>query len=82
VPEWGEEVRRCFCYWKGSSSAGQPKGEPTALGRPVVVASASPEVGDGGSGLGEPSGLGGQLVGEGVDHAVRRRAGRGGGGLG
>jgi hypothetical protein len=32
---------------RGSSSAGQPKGEPTVLGRPVAVASASPEVGDG-----------------------------------
>jgi hypothetical protein len=41
---------------RGSSSTGQPKGEPTALGRPVAVASVSPEVGDGGSG---PSGLGG-----------------------
>jgi hypothetical protein len=37
---------------RGSSLPGQPKGEP-------VVASVSPEVGDGRSGLGGPSGLGG-----------------------
>jgi hypothetical protein len=45
---------------RGSSSVWQSKGEPTALGQPVVVASASPEVGDGGGGgPGGPSGLGG-----------------------
>jgi hypothetical protein len=44
---------------RGSSSAGQPKGEPAALGRLVAVASMSSEVGDGGGGLGGPSGLGG-----------------------
>jgi hypothetical protein len=34
-------------------------GEPAALGRPVAVASVSPGVGDGGSGLGGPTELGG-----------------------
>jgi hypothetical protein len=67
---------------RGSSSAGQPKGEPAALGWPVVAASLCPEVGDGGSGPGGPSRLGGELVGEGVGHTLRRRSGRGGGGLG
>jgi hypothetical protein len=33
---------------RGSSSAGQPKGELAALGQPLAVAFASPEVGDGG----------------------------------
>jgi hypothetical protein len=33
---------------RGSSSAGQPKGEPVALGRLVAAASVSPEVGDAG----------------------------------
>jgi hypothetical protein len=44
---------------RGSSSAVQPKGEPAALGRPVEATSMSPEVGDGGSGPGGPTGLGG-----------------------
>jgi hypothetical protein len=48
---------------RGSCSAGQPKGEPAALGRPVAAAFVSPEVGDGGSGPG--------------GHAVRRRWGGG-----
>jgi hypothetical protein len=43
---------------RGSSSAGQPKGEPTVLGQPVA-ASVSPKVGDGGSGPVGPSRLGG-----------------------
>jgi hypothetical protein len=53
---------------RGSSSTGQLKGEPAALGWPVVVASVSLEVGDGGS---RPGG-----------RVVRRRPGRGGGYLG
>jgi hypothetical protein len=40
---------------RGSCSAGQPKGEPAALGRPVAAAFVSPEVGDGGSGPGGPA---------------------------
>jgi hypothetical protein len=44
---------------RGSSSVVQPKGEPAALGWPVAAASVSPEVGDGGSGPGGPTGLGG-----------------------
>jgi hypothetical protein len=40
---------------------GEPEGEEelTTLGRSVAATSASPEVGDGGSGHGGPSGLGG-----------------------
>jgi hypothetical protein len=44
---------------RGSSSIGQPKGEPAALGRPATT-SMSLEVGDrGGGGPSGPSGLGG-----------------------
>jgi hypothetical protein len=53
---------------RGSSSAGQPKGEPAALGPLVAAASMSLEVGDGGSGPG--------------GRTVRRRSGRGRGCLG
>jgi hypothetical protein len=67
---------------RGSSSVGQSKGKLAALERLVVVASMSPEVGDGGSGPGGPSGLGSELAGEGVGRVMRRRTGQGGGSLG
>jgi hypothetical protein len=44
---------------RGSSSARWPKGEPAVLGRPVEVASVSPEEDDEGSGPSGPSELGG-----------------------
>jgi hypothetical protein len=44
---------------RGSSSARRPKGEPAVLGRPVEVASVSPEEDDEGSGPSGPSELGG-----------------------
>jgi hypothetical protein len=61
VGSWSGERRRggTFVTGRGSNSAGQPKGEPAAPRRPVVAASASPEVGDRGGGPGGPSGMGG-----------------------
>jgi hypothetical protein len=31
VPEWGEEVRRCFCYWKGKQLGRAAEGRADSI---------------------------------------------------